>query len=335
MGVRIGINGFGRIGRLVSRIVMGSDDVELVGVNDIAPIRVLAHLFKYDSTYHTYKGKVEVDGDSLVIDEKHVKVTAERDPANLPWGKLGADIVLESTGFFTTREDAGKHLQAGAKRVIISAPAKGGVPTFVLKVNCSKYDPSKDFIVSNASCTTNCLAPVLKVLNDNFTVEHGLMTTIHAVTNDQRVLDSPHEDLARSRASFESMIPTKTGAASAIGLVIPEVEGKLDGLAIRVPTITVSLVDIACTVAKEVSVETVNSAMKSAADGPMAGVIEYNSLPLVSVDYRANPHSAIFDAPLTKVAGGKLIKAFAWYDNEWGYACRCVDFFRLMAEKGV
>lgn len=335
MGVKVGINGFGRIGRLVCRIAMGSDDIEIVGVNDIAPIKVLAHLFKYDSTYNTYKGDVRIDGDSLVIDGKQIKVTAERDPANIPWGNLGADIVLESTGFFTKLDDAGKHIQAGAKRVIISAPAKGGVPTFVLKVNCSKYDPAKDFVVSNASCTTNCLAPVLKVLNDTFTVEHGLMTTVHAVTNDQRVLDSPHEDLARARASYESMIPTKTGAASAIGLVIPEVDGKLDGLAIRVPTIVVSLVDLAVVVSKEATIESVNAAMKAASEGTMASVLEYNTLPLVSVDYRGNSHSAIFDAPLTKVAGGKLVRVYAWYDNEWGYACRCVDFFRLMAEKGI
>jgi glyceraldehyde 3-phosphate dehydrogenase len=335
MGVKVGINGFGRIGRLVCRIAMGSDDIEVVGVNDVAPIKVLAHLFKYDSTYHTYKGDVKIDGDSIVIDGKQIKVTAERDPANIPWGKLGADIVLESTGFFTKLEDAGKHIQAGAKRVIISAPAKGGVPTFVLKVNCSKYDPAKDFVVSNASCTTNCLAPVLKVLNDTLTVEHGLMTTIHAVTNDQRVLDSPHEDLARARASYESMIPTKTGAASAIGLVIPEVDGKLDGLAIRVPTIVVSLVDLAVVVTKEASIESVNAAMKAASEGPMAKVLEYNTLPLVSVDYRGNAHSAIFDAPLTKVTGGKLVRVYAWYDNEWGYASRCVDFFRHMAEKGI
>ncbi len=219
--------------------------------------------------------------------------------------------------------------------MIISAPAKGGVPTFVLKVNCSKYDPAKDFVVSNASCTTNCLAPVLKVLNHTFTVEQGLMTTIHAVTNDQRVLDSPHEDLARARASYELMIPTKTGAASAIGLVIPEVDGKLDGLAIRVPTIVVSLVDLAVVVSKEASIESVNAAMKAASEGPMAKVLEYNTLPLVSVDYRGNTHSAIFDAPLTKVTGGKLVRVYAWYDNEWGYASRCVDFFRHMAEKGI
>jgi glyceraldehyde 3-phosphate dehydrogenase len=335
MGVKIGINGFGRIGRLVARILLSHGDMELVGVNDIAPIKQLAHMFKYDSTYHTYGGTVEIDEDNIVVGGKRIKVTAERDPANIPWAALGADIVLESTGFFTKKEDAGKHLTAGAKRVIISAPAKGDVPTFVRGVNCSKYDPAKHQIISNASCTTNCLGPVLKVLNDSFKIEHGLMTTIHSVTNDQRLLDAPHEDLRRARAAYESMIPTKTGAASAIGLVIPEIEGKMDGLAIRVPTITVSLVDVVCLVEKETTVEAVNAAMKAAADGPMKGFLAYNDQPLVSVDFRGNSHSSIYDAPLTKVTGGKLVKVFSWYDNEWGYACRCVDFFHLMVEKGL
>ncbi len=335
MGIKVGINGFGRIGRLVTRVIMEGDDIDLVGVNDIADIKLLAHLFKYDSTYGIYPGTVEVDGDTLVIDGKPVKVAAERDPASLPWGDLGADVVLESTGFFTKKEDAEKHIAAGAKRVIISAPAKGGVPTFVLKVNCNGYDPAKHNVVSNASCTTNCLAPVAKVLHDNFTIEHGVMTTIHAVTNDQCVLDSPHKDFRRARASYESMIPTTTGAASAIGLVIPDIEGRMDGMAIRVPTITVSLVDLVCQVKKGTTADEVNAFMKEAAEGDMKGILQYNDELLVSVDYRKNPHSSIFDSTYTKVMGGHLVKAMAWYDNEWGYSCRCVDMFRLMASKGL
>ena len=335
MGIKVGINGFGRIGRLVTRVLMGAGDMELVGVNDIAGIGILAHLFKYDSTYGRYQGTVAVDGDRIVIDGKPVRVCAERDPANLPWKELGADIVLESTGFFTKKEDAEKHLTAGAKKVVISAPASGDVGTFVLKVNCGTYDPAKHHVVSNASCTTNCLAPVAKVLHDNFTIERGLMTTIHSVTNDQVVLDAPHKDLRRARASYESMIPTKTGAASAIGLVIPDLQGKMDGFAIRVPTITVSVVDLVCNVAKATSVDEVNAAMKAASEGPMKGVLDYCDEPLVSVDFRRDSHSSILDSAYTKVIGGKLVKTMAWYDNEWGYSCRCVDFFRLMAEKGL
>ena len=335
MGVKVGINGFGRIGRLVTRVLMDADDMELVGVNDIAGIDTLAHLFKYDSTYGRYPHTVRADGDSLVIDGKAIRVCAERDPANLPWKDLGADIVLESTGLFTKKEDAEKHLSAGARRVVLSAPAKGDVGTFVHKVNCDSYDPARHFVVSNASCTTNCLAPVAKVLHDNFTIERGLMTTIHAVTNDQVVLDAPHKDLRRARACYESMIPTKTGAAAAIGLVIPELKGKLDGMAIRVPTITVSVVDLVCNVSKATSVDEVNAAMKAASEGPMQGVLGYSDEPLVSVDFRQDPRSSILDATYTKVIDGKFIKTMAWYDNEWGYSCRCVDLFRVMAEKGL
>jgi len=335
MALRVGINGFGRIGRLVTRVIMQRGGLELVGVNDIAEIAILRHLFKYDSTYGTYPGTVEAGSDTLTIDGKAVKVTQERDPAKLPWKELGVDIVLESTGLFTKKEDAEKHLAAGAKKVVISAPAKGDVPTFVLGVNCRSYDPAKHHVVSNASCTTNCLAPVAKVLHDNFTIEHGLMTTIHAVTNDQVVLDAPHKDLRRARASYESMIPTKTGAAAAIGLVIPAIDGKMDGMAIRVPTITVSLVDLVCTVAKETSAEEVNAAMQADSQGDLKGILAYNTEPLVSVDFRRDPHSAIFDAAHTKVLGGRFVKTMAWYDNEWGYSCRCVDLFQRMAEKGL
>jgi len=331
MSVRMGINGFGRIGRLVFRAAQGKD-IEIVGINDITDAKTLAHLLKYDSNHGLFPGEVEADGDALVVNGKKVPISAERDPAKLPWSKLGAAIVVESTGLFTKREKAAAHLTAGASRVIISAPSPDPDVTIVLGVNTDDYDPKKHTVVSNASCTTNCLAPVAKVLNDSFGIESGWMTTIHAYTSDQRLQDSPHSDLRRARAAAMSMIPTSTGAARAIGLVLPDLKGKLDGFAIRVPTNDVSVVDLSARLKKKTDAEAINAAMKAAADGPMKGILQYVSEPLVSIDFLGNKHSSMFDAPTTKVMGGDFAKVLAWYDNEMGYATRVVDLALLMGK---
>ena len=325
MTVRVGINGFGRIGRLVVRAALREGaDVEFVGVNDLTDARTLAHLFKYDSVHGVFTGMVEATDDALVIDGKRVRVTAETDPANLPWADLGAEVVIESTGRFTQRADAAKHLEAGAGKVIISAPAKGPDATIVLGVNEQTYDRTAHDVISNASCTTNCLAPMAKVLVDNFGIERGFMTTIHAYTNDQKVLDFPHKDLRRARAAALSIIPTTTGAARAVALVIPELEGKLDGFALRVPTPDGSATDLVAELKTEVTADEVNAAMKAAAEGPMKGILQYQEDPIVSIDIVGNSHSSIFDPALT-MAKGKLVKVISWYDNEWGYSCRLVD----------
>jgi len=324
MSVRIGINGFGRIGRLVFRAAQGKD-IEVVGINDITDAKTLAHLLKYDSVHGRFDGEVAADGDALVVNGKRIPVWAERDPASLPWQKLGAGIVIESTGLFTARDKAAAHLTAGAERVIISAPSPDPDVTLVLGVNDDDYDPAKHKIVSNASCTTNCLAPVAKVLHDEFGLESGWMTTIHAYTGDQRLDDAPHKDLRRARAAAVSMLPTSTGAARAIGLVMPDLKGRLDGFAIRVPTSDVSVVDLSAKLSKKTDADAINAAMKKAAEGPMKGILEYVEDPLVSVDFVGNPHSSMFDAPTTKVMDGDFAKVLSWYDNETGYATRCVD----------
>jgi glyceraldehyde 3-phosphate dehydrogenase len=324
MAVQVGINGFGRIGRLAFR-AMRDKDIEVVGINDLVDAKTLAHLLKYDSVHGRYPDDVSSDGDALVVAGKRIPVSAERDPARLPWGKLGAQIVIESTGLFTGREAAGKHLEAGAERVIISAPAADPDVTLVLGVNTEAYDPAKHRIISNASCTTNCLGPVAKVLNDEFGLERGLMVTIHAYTSDQSIVDAPHKDLRRARAGAVSMIPTSTGAARAIGLVLPELKGKLDGYAMRVPTADVSVVDLSAQLKKGTDVESLNQAMKSAAEGPLKGYLQYCDEPLVSVDFIGNTHSSIFDALSTKVMDGNFVKVLSWYDNEMGYASRVAD----------
>ena len=329
MATRVGINGFGRIGRLVFRAARGQD-LEIVGINDLTDAKTLAHLLKYDSIHGRYPGEVAAADNAIVVDGVKIPVSAERDPAKLPWGKLGAKLVIESTGIFTDRAGAGKHLEAGAERVIISAPAKDPDVTIVLGVNDGDYDPSKHKIISNASCTTNCLAPIAKVLNDEFVVESGWMTTIHAYTNDQVMLDFPHKDLRRARAGALSMIPTSTGAASAIGLVLPALKGKLDGYAMRVPTSDVSVVDLSVKLARSTSADAINAAMKAAADGPLKGILAYTDEPLVSVDFLGNPHSSILDAQSTKVMGGNFAKVLSWYDNEWGYSNRVVDLARVV-----
>jgi len=335
MGVRVGINGFGRIGRNLFRSCKGHSDIEIVSINDITDPETLAHLLKYDSTMGIFDGDVATDGASIVVDGKKIGITAERDPANLPWKELGVDIVVESTGLFTKKADAEKHIKAGAKKVIISAPAKEEDITIVLGVNEDKYDPSAHNVISNASCTTNCLAPVAKVLMDSFGVVNGLMTTIHSYTNDQRILDLPHGDLRRARAAAVSMIPTTTGAAKAVSLVLPELKGKLDGLAVRVPTPNVSIVDLTVVTEKEASAEAVNAAMKASADGPMKGILEYCDKPLVSKDFNGNPASSIFDALTTRSIGGTTVKVMSWYDNEWGYSCRVRDLVKFIASKGL
>ena len=329
--IKVGINGFGRIGRMVTRAILAkyADQIEVVGVNDLTDTGTLAHLFKYDSSQGTFNGQVKADGDQLYIDGTSFKVTAERDPANLNWGDLGVDVVVESTGFFTDKDSAGKHLQAGAKKVVISAPAKGDIQTIVLGVNDDKIDPSIE-IYSNASCTTNCLAPMAKVIDDNFGLVKGFMTTIHAYTGDQRILDAPHKDMRRARAAAINIVPTSTGAAKAVGLVLPHLNGKLDGGAVRVPTPTGSLTDLVCEVSKETTAEEVNAAFKSASEGSLNGILEFTTEPLVSSDIVGNPHSNIFDSDLTKV-DGKLVKVIGWYDNEAGYSMRTADLItRIM-----
>src|SRR5919204_1970954 len=336
MAIRVGINGFGRIGRQVVRAAKEArvNDLDFVAVNDITDTKTLAHLFKYDSVHRTYRGRVEAGANSICIDGDDIQVLSEKDPAALPWKELGVDVVLESTGRFTKAEDARKHVTAGAKKVIISAPAKGEDVTIVMGVNHEKYDPGKHAIISNASCTTNCLASMAKVLMDSFGVERGLMTTIHSYTNDQRILDLPHEDLRRARAAALSMIPSSTGAAKMIGEVIPELKGKLNGTSIRVPTPNVSIVDLTAELSRKTSVDEINAAFKSAAEGKLKGIVQYNTEPTVSVDYNGNPASCIFDATQTAVADdGKFIKVFGWYDNEWGFSNRMVDVSLMIGGK--
>jgi len=334
MAIRVAINGFGRIGRNVLRAAKraGATDIDFVAVNDLTDTRTLAHLLSYDSVHGAYAGTVEAREKSLVVDGDEILVFAEKDPAALKWGDLGVDIVIESTGRFTDRDSAAKHLEGGAKKVMISAPAKGEDITVVLGVNEDKYDPANHHVVSNASCTTNCLAPVVKVLLDEFGFNRGVMTTIHSYTNDQQILDLPHKDLRRARAAAMSMIPTSTGAAKATGLVLPEVKGKIDGTSIRVPTPDVSVVDLTCELGRDASAAEVNDALRAAAEGRLKGILQYEEAPLVSVDFIGNPHSSIVDAPLTAVVSG-LVKVVAWYDNEWGYSNRCVDLARFMGER--
>ena len=328
MAVKVGINGFGRIGRNVFRAAQAAGaDLEFVAVNDLTDPETLAHLLKYDSSVGRFPGEVSVEGDTISVDGAPLKVLSERDPAALPWGDLGVDVVIESTGFFTARDDAAKHLSAGAKKVIISAPAKGPDVTVALGVNFdSDYDRDNHHVISNASCTTNCLAPFAKVLNDSFGIEHGLMTTIHAYTSDQRLQDMPHKDLRRARAAAVNLIPTTTGAAKAVGLVLPELNGKLNGLAVRAPVITGSVVDLVFAPTRPTDPTAVNAAVKEAAEGPLKGILSYTEDEIVSTDIIGDPHSSIFDAGQTMAIGdGKLIKAVSWYDNEWGYSNRCVE----------
>jgi glyceraldehyde 3-phosphate dehydrogenase len=331
MAVKVGINGFGRIGRNLFRAAHeAGSDLEFVAVNDLIDPEMIAHLLRYDSVLGRFRGEIEVAGDGIKVDGAEIKVLNEKDPAALPWGDLGVEVVIESTGLFTKREDAQKHLDAGAKKVIISAPATDPDITVALGVNFeTDYDPERHNIISNASCTTNCLAPVAKVLNDTVGIERGLMTTIHAYTADQRLQDMPHKDYRRARAAAVNLIPTSTGAAKAIGLVIPELQGKLNGVAIRAPVITGSLVDLTCDVGRETSADEINAAMKEAADGPLDGILEYTEDPIVSTDIVTDPHSSVFDAEETTVVDGKFVKVFSWYDNEWGYSNRCVE----LAEK--
>ena len=332
MAVKVGINGFGRIGRLFYRAAVGNQDIDIVAVNDLTDPKTLAYLFKYDSIHGIYKGECKAGEGSVVIDGKEVKVLSERDPAALPWKDLGVQIVVESTGRFTNRSDAAKHLEAGAKRVIISAPAKEEDITIVMGVNENRYDPSSHFVISNASCTTNCLAPLAKVLLENFGIEYGLMTTVHAYTNDQSILDQPHKDLRRARAAALSIIPTTTGAAKAVSLVLPELKGKMDGLALRVPVCDASVVDLVAVLGREVTREEVNEAVRKAADtGRMKGILQYVEDPVVSVDIIGNSFSSIFDPSQTYVMG-KLVKVMSWYDNEWGFSNRLVDLVKLIAE---
>ena len=335
MSVRVGINGFGRIGRNIYRASLGDTEVEFVAVNDITDPKTLAHLLKYDSILGNLKNPVGHTKDSLQVDGKNLRVFAERDPAKIDWDSVGAQVVVESTGLFTKAADARKHLRGGVKKVIISAPATDEDVTLVLGVNDGMYDPARHHVLSNASCTTNCLAPVAKVVNDKFTIRSGTMTTIHSYTNDQKLLDLPHKDLRRARAAALSMIPTSTGAAKAIYLAIPELKGKLDGFAMRVPTPNVSVVDLVVFVEKATSVEEVNGALQAAANGPMKGILGYTEEELVSADFKGDEHSSIVDAPLTRVIAGNCIKVISWYDNEWGYSCRVRDLIKFVAAKGL
>jgi glyceraldehyde 3-phosphate dehydrogenase len=335
MAVKVGINGFGRIGRNVVRAALGRNDVEFVAVNDLTDTKTLAHLLKYDSVLGQLHEDVKCDAESITVGGKKIRVFATKDPAELDWSSVGAQVVVESTGRFTDAKDACKHLRGTVKKVIISAPAKNEDITIVLGVNDGMYDPSKHNVISNASCTTNCLAPVVKVLLDNFGVDKGSMTTIHSYTNDQPVLDFPHKDLRRARAAAINMIPTTTGAAKAISLVLPAMKGKLDGYAMRVPTPNVSVVDFVAVLGKETTTEAVNAALKAAAEGPLKGVLAYTEDPVVSTDMLHNPNSSIVDSGLTKVQGGNLAKVVSWYDNEWGYSCRVVDLIAFLSQKGL
>ena len=337
MAIKVGINGFGRIGRNILRAALerGAGDVDFVAVNDITSPETLAHLFKYDSVLGNLADDVAVEGDGLRVGGRRFRVLSERDPAALPWRDLGVDIVVESTGLFTGRDDAARHLAAGAKTVIISAPAKGPDLTLVLGVNDDQYDPARHRIISNASCTTNCLAPVARVLHESFGLRRGWMTTVHSYTNDQKLLDLPHKDLRRARAAGVSMIPTTTGAAVAVGQVLPELQGRLDGIAMRVPTPNVSVVDLVAELDRKASAEEVNAAFGAAAGGPLAGILELSEEPLVSIDFKGNPHSSIVDASYTRVMEGDFIKVLSWYDNEWGYSSRCVDLVKLIAGRAA
>lgn len=337
MATRVGINGFGRIGRQSMKAILErhSDTLEVVAINDLTDTKTNAHLLKYDSTYGRFPGEVEATPDALIVNGHTIKVLAQRDPAQIPWGDLGVELVIESTGFFTDAEKAAAHLHDTVKKVIISAPAKGEDLTIVLGVNEQMYDPARHHIISNASCTTNCLAPAAKVLNDTFGIERGLMNTIHAYTNDQRIQDQLHSDLRRARAAAVNIIPTTTGAAKAVALVIPELKGRFDGMSLRVPNLTVSIVDFVATVRKETSKEQVNEAFKAAAAGPLNGILDYTEEPLVSSDFRGDTHSSIIDGLTTQVLGGNMVKVVAWYDNEWGYSCRVSDLAAFIAQKGL
>ena len=335
MAIKVGINGFGRIGRNVVRAGFHNPNIEFVAANDLTDTKTLAHLLKYDSILGPFSEDVKADGDAIIVGGKRIKIFAIKDPAELDWSSLGAQVVVESTGKFTDATQAVKHKKGTVKKVIISAPAKNEDVTIVLGVNDAAYDPAKHNVISNASCTTNCLAPVVKVLHDTFGIEKGSMTTIHSYTNDQNVLDFPHKDLRRARAAALNMIPTSTGAAKAIGLVMPELKGKLDGYSMRVPTPDVSAVDFVCIIKKNATNEEVNAALKAAAEGPMKGILGYTEDPVVSTDMLHNPNSSIVDAQLTKVLGGNLVKVVAWYDNEWGYSMRVVDLVEFLAKKGL
>ena len=337
MTIRVGINGFGRIGRqsLKAMLERHPHDLEVVAINDLTDTQTNAHLLKYDSTYGRFPGEVEATAENLIVNGHKIKVLAQRDPAQIPWGDLGVQLVIESTGFFTDADKAAAHLKGGAKKVIISAPAKGEDITIVLGVNDSAYDPARHNIISNASCTTNCLAPTAKVLNDAFGIERGLMNTIHSYTNDQRILDQVHKDLRRARTAGANIIPTTTGAAKALSLVIPELKGRFDGMSLRVPTVTVSVVDFVADVRKETTKEAVNQAFKDAAAGPLKGILAYNEEPLVSSDFRGDSHSAIVDGLTTMVLGNNMVKVVAWYDNEWGYSSRVADLADFIGKKGI
>jgi len=335
MAVKVGINGFGRIGRNIMRAALPHDDIDIIAVNDLTDAATLAHLLKYDSILGNLDATITSTADRITVDGDEFQVLAQKDPAQLPWKDLGVDVVFEGTGRFTKKEDAVKHIQAGAKRVIITAPAKGPDVTVVMGVNHETYDPAKHQVISNASCTTNCLAPIAKVLDESFGITKGWMTTVHSYTNDQQLLDLPHKDLRRARAAALSIIPTTTGAASAVGEVLPQLKGKLDGISMRVPTPNVSVVDLNAILGKPATTESVNAAFKAAADGPLKGILEYVTAPLVSIDFRGNPHSAMLDSAYTKVMAGDFVKVLAWYDNEWGYSSRCVDLLRFMASKGL
>jgi glyceraldehyde 3-phosphate dehydrogenase len=335
MAVRVGINGFGRIGRNIMRAAMGNSGIDFVAVNDLTDAKTLAHLLKYDSVLGNLKSDVKPSSDGITVDGEEFKVLSMKDPAQLPWKDLGVDVVFESTGIFATREGASKHITAGAKKVIITAPAKGHDIMLVMGVNEAKYDGSKHHIISNASCTTNCLAPMARVIHERFGLRKGWMTTIHSYTNDQNLLDLPHKDLRRARAAALSMIPTTTGAATAVGEVLPELKGRLDGFAMRVPTPNVSVVDLNAIVDKKTTAEEVNAALRDAANGPLKGILAYSDAELVSIDFKGNPNSSIVDAPYTKVMDGDFVKVLSWYDNEWGYSNRCVDLLLKVVAKGL
>jgi glyceraldehyde 3-phosphate dehydrogenase len=335
MAIKVGINGFGRIGRNIMRAALGNRDIDFVAVNDITNAETLAHLLKYDSVLGNLQARIEAKPDAISVDGDEFKVLSVKDPAQLPWKALGVEVVFESTGKFTKREDTEKHLAAGAKKVIVTAPAKSPDVSLVMGVNDSAYDAATHHIISNASCTTNCLAPVAKVLHEQFGIVKGWMTTIHSYTNDQNLLDLPHKDLRRARAAALSMIPTTTGAASALGEVIPALKGKLDGFAMRVPTPNVSVVDLAVILGRKTTAAEVNAAFKAAAEGELKGILEYVTEQLVSIDFRGNPHSSMLDSAYTKVMDGDFLKVLSWYDNEWGYSCRCIDLLKMMQQKGL
>lgn len=334
MAVKLAINGFGRIGRLVFREAMKHDEIEVVAVNDLTDAKQLAHLLKYDSVHGIYDAEVSAEADAFIVNGQRVRVISERDPLNLPWGELEVDVVLECTGIFRSKEDVSKHIQAGAKKAILSAPAKGDMPTFVMGVNNEEYDPSMD-VISNASCTTNCLAPLAKVLDEKFGIKRGMMTTIHSYTNDQRILDLPHADPRRARAGAVSMIPTSTGAAVAVSLVLPQLKGKLDGFSMRVPTPNVSCVDLVAELNEDVTIEKVNAALKEASEGELKGILGYSELPLVSIDYNGNHNSSTIDALSTMVMENRMVKVVSWYDNEVGYSTRLMDLALYITKRGL